>query len=116
MVNNMCTTSAPACQSELASPILTPLPASLACRANRLLPVALRLLVADCLQLAADIELQLFKPPDVESDDPNIAAPGWVLGCGEVEEAEAQVTADIVVHMLAPGDTTSLRVLPVASL
>ncbi|PRW60431.1 serine threonine kinase family [Chlorella sorokiniana] len=31
---------------------------------------------ADCLQLAADIELQLFKPPDVESDDPNIAAPG----------------------------------------
>ncbi|KAI7843077.1 hypothetical protein COHA_003248 [Chlorella ohadii] len=31
---------------------------------------------ADCLQLAADIELQLFKPPDVDSDDPNIAAPG----------------------------------------
>ena len=35
-------------------------------------------LLADCLQLASDIELQLFKPPDVDSDDPNIAAPGWV--------------------------------------
>lgn len=44
---------------------------------------------ADCLQLAADIELQLFKPPDVESDDINIAAPGWGWCCGEVEEAEA---------------------------
>lgn len=89
MVNNMCTTSAPARQSLLLSPILTPLPLSLACRANRLQPAALWLLIADCLQLAADIELQLFKPPDVESDDINIAAPGWGWCCGEVEEAEA---------------------------
>lgn len=34
--------------------------------------------LADCVQLAAGISGALYKPPDVDSKDPNIAVAGWV--------------------------------------
>lgn len=37
-------------------------------------------LPADCVQLATGISLTLYTPPDVDSDDPNIAVAGWVGG------------------------------------